>query len=104
MGGGIRLRFSERFAIGAELGGRITFTDYLDDLSETRVNYAQLERERGEPIAQLSNPSFTGEQAEYRRGNGAKDYYYTGGITLFYNLNNGALFGTGRNKTGCYKF
>ncbi len=113
-GGGVRLNFNSRFSIGAEFTGRIVFTDYLDDIGSAIVNYDDLRRGKGEQIAKFSNPNFKGgEKLTYRRGNGARDYYYSGGINLIYRLTGGpgispmrnGKASKGRSKTlGCYRF
>lgn len=108
MGGGLRVRISDRFTIGYEINGRIAFTDHLDDISNQVVNYEQLERLRGKDVATLSNPMFLGEGGDYVRGNGANDYYYTAGLTLFYRLGSDTLGrigkGSRKDKKGCYRF
>lgn len=109
VGGGVRIRINERFTIGAEAIGRIVLTDYLDDVTRKTVVYDDLRRGRGEEIAQLSFPGFNPENDRtYFRGNQANDYYYSGGVTLFYNLiryrsfNNGLTRKPSRLK--CPKF
>jgi hypothetical protein len=104
LGGGVRVRFSERIVIGLELGGRITGTDYLDDISSTRVGYLDvLQGDNGGLAARFSNPAVqnVGEVGDltYRRGGDADDYYFVGGLTV------GITIGAaGSNKSGCYKF
>ena len=104
LGGGIRVRFAERFVIGLEVGGRITGTDYLDDITDQPVNYLDvLGQENGGLAARFSNPAVQ-DLAEvgdltYRRGGDAKDYYFVGGLTFGITLGEG-----GNKKTGCYTF
>lgn len=98
-GGGIRVAISDRIVLGAELGGRIPYTDYLDDVSGLAVNYPRLLRERGAEVATLSNPAATENTGDYRRGNRAADFYYHGGVSIHYR------FGVGGGRPmGCPSF
>ncbi len=99
-GGGLRLVVSDRIVLGAELGGRLPFTDYLDDVSGRTVNYPFLFEEGGEALAAVSNPLATDATQNYRRGNGAGDFYYFGGLSFHYRL------GVGKSswKVKCYRF
>ncbi len=104
-GGGARVRFSDRFVIGVELGGRKPGTDYLDDVSNTRVNYLDvLNGPNGGLAARFSNPAVqnvaeVGSDFEYVRGGEYEDYYFIGSVT--FGITIGAA---GSNKSGCYKF
>ncbi len=42
-GAGVRLRLTDRWDLGVEMGIRYTFTDYLDDVSTTYANPADLD-------------------------------------------------------------
>lgn len=90
---GLKHNFIGNWTVGAELGWRKTFTDYLDDVSLTYVDYEYLARNSGELTARLSNR--TGEVLSQRRefndrnarGNSTNmDWYMFGGITLSYTL------------------
>ena len=104
LGGGVRVRFADRIVIGLELAGRKTGTDYLDDVSDTRVNYLDvLQGDNGGLAARFSNPAVQNvsevTELTYRRGGDAEDYYFVGGLTV------GITIGaSGSNKSGCYKF
>lgn len=100
VGGGIRVAVSDRIILGAEIGGRLAYTDYLDDVSGQQVNYPSLLEQRGLEVARLSNPLATDATQNFRRGNGAEDFYYFGGVSLHYRL------GAGRGSRGvkCYQF
>lgn len=104
LGGGIRVRFSDRFVIGAEIGGRRTGSDYLDDVSNTRVNYLDvLNGPNGGLAARFSNPAVENVaevgDLEYVRGGEFDDFYFVGSLTF------GITIGApGSNKSGCYKF
>ncbi|MEM9525400.1 MAG: DUF6089 family protein [Bacteroidota bacterium] len=104
LGAGIRIRFANRFILGAEIGGRYTGTDYLDDVSDVRVNYLDvLDGPGGSQAAQFSNPAVQNiaevNDLEYVRGGEHLDYYFVGGLTLGITIGEG-----GSNKSGCYKF
>lgn len=103
-GGGVRVRFADRIVLGIEVGGRNTFTDYIDDISNTTVNYLDVISGPGGTLAgQFSNPAVTNPaevvDLEYRRGGDANDFYFVGGLTLGITIGEG-----GSNKSGCYKF
>lgn len=104
LGGGVRVRFAERIVVGLELGGRRTGTDYLDDVSDTQVNYLDvLNGPNGGLAARFSNPAVQNVaevgDLEYKRGGPYEDYYFVGSLTV------GITIGApGSNKSGCYKF
>ena len=104
LGVGMRVRFSDRIVIGLEVGGRKPRTDYLDDVSDTTVNYLDvLQGENGGLAARFSNPAVQdpGEVTDltYKRGGDAEDYYFVGSLTVGVTIGAG-----GRKKTGCYTF
>lgn len=88
VGGGLKLFLSERWILGLEVGGRYTFTDYLDDVSNTRVVYQDVLEGNGPIAAQMSRPSFDPSSddptAPFVRGGPANDFYITGGVTISY--------------------
>ncbi|NJC25551.1 DUF6089 family protein [Neolewinella antarctica] len=103
IGGGVRVRFADRFVVGLEIGGRVPGTDYLDDTSDRVINYQDVLRgPEGTTAAFFSNPTVVnpGEtnDFEYRRGSAANDYYLIGSLTF------GITIGEGGNKGGCYSF
>lgn len=103
VGGGVRVRFAERFVVGLELGGRVTGTDYIDDIGNTQVNYGDILRsDNGSTAAFFSNPAVQNPAEagdfEYTRGGEFKDYYFIGGITF------GITLGEGGRGKGCYSF
>lgn len=114
LGGGVKIAISERLNIGLEAGVRKTFTDYIDDVSGTYVNYNQLLRGNGDLAAALGNR--TGEYlgtepvdvpTGAQRGNrNVDDWYFIGGVTVSYNIygNNGGLGNKGKGDFGCPKF
>lgn len=64
IGIGVRYKINDRFDVGAELGFRFTFTDYLDDVAGAYVGEAVF---ANDPLAlKMSNRS--GEQFSTRKG------------------------------------
>lgn len=96
MGGGIKLKVTDKLYIGAEIGFRKLFTDYLDDVSKTYVDPEVLEGQRGPQALAMA---FRGPNGGYPhvgaiRGNpGKKDCYYFGGIKFTWH------FGTGNGNS-----
>lgn len=114
-GGGIKFVVNDAWTIGLEFGWRKTFTDYLDDISSTRVNYREVYEGNGRLAAFISNaliPGPDGNEILYERGGQFLDWYHVGGITLSYFLGgssgyngSGKGFGRGRGKAiGCPTF
>lgn len=109
-GGGVKLSLSDNLNVGLELGFRKTFTDYLDDVSQTFVDENVLFAARGAKAVELAyrGDEVKGGSPVYPasgsgRGNpGSKDWYYFAGITLSFRLGNG-LLGNG-NGSGAGKF
>ena len=110
MGLGFKFAINDRLNIGLEAGLRKTFTDYLDDVSGSYVNYNELLAGNGQLAANLANRTgeFLGTDPVIvatgtQRGNpDSKDWYFMSGVTLSYNLfddNNG--WGGGKNQIGC---
>lgn len=104
-GGGLKFIFKERFTIGLELGARKTFTDYLDDVSGTSVNYLDVLENNGSLAAQLSNPNITDPEVEnldYSRGGTFEDWYYMGGVSFSFAFGGGS--GVNGRGIGCPTF
>ena len=99
-GGGIRVAVSERIVLGAEAGGRLAYTDYLDDISGRTLNYPFLLEELGLEVASLSNPLATDTTRDFRRGNGAGDFYYFGAVSLHYRFGGEIR----AREVKCYRF
>lgn len=92
-GGGFKFIFKERFTIGLEFGSRKTFTDYLDDVSSSTVNYLDVLSGNGSLAAQLSNPSIKDPEIvdfTYVRGGDKKDWYFFTGLTFSFAFGEGA--------------
>lgn len=117
MGAGMKFAVNERLNIGAEIGFRKTFTDYLDDVSGTYVAFnellsgngelaAILADRRGELLEDGSDIPVVVETGTQQRGNpGESDWYAIAGLTISYNFY--GRNGLGKNKKngfGCPKF
>ncbi|TAH40363.1 MAG: hypothetical protein EYC69_11160 [Bacteroidetes bacterium] len=89
-GAGFTLKLSKNFDIGAELGLRKTFTDYLDDVSTLYPDKQQLTDAQGYIAAYLSDPSVNPNEPQgkpdfSKRGNSNfKDWYVYTNIHLTY--------------------
>lgn len=86
---GWNIRMNETVDIGLELGARIMFTDYLDDVSTTYPDRDVLLAARGATAAELSsrnirqNRSYNGIQ----RGNpDSNDQYYFMGVKFLFHI------------------
>ena len=107
-GGGLRFRISENAVLGYEIGLRKTNTDYLDDVSGTYANEADLLAAHGSKAVELS---YRGGELKngpqlyptngVRGGSKYKDWYYFQGLTLSIGIlnGNGKLFG-GKSQRG----
>lgn len=107
MGVGLKLILNDEWTVGLEFGGRRLFTDYLDDVSDTVVNYQDVIKGNGEQAARLSNPRIVDQDADvtYFRGSPFNDWYYVGGISVGYNFSGGARTGFNNGKgQGCPTF
>ena len=111
-GAGVKFALSDNVRIGAEVGLRKLFTDYLDDISTNYADENDLRTQRGELAVQVAyrgdevpggNPSYPAKGAQ-RGGVDQKDWYYLTGLTLSFRLGSGGggLFG-GKGKYGCPK-
>lgn len=110
LGIGIKYAFNDNLQLGFEIGYRKLFTDYLDDVSGTYADPADLLAQRGQLAVDMSyrgdelpggNPVYPGKGAG-RGGAEYKDAYYFTGFHLTYRLGSGTgLFGGRRNQLGC---
>ncbi len=114
-GGGFKYALTDNIRIGAELGIRKTFTDYLDDVSTNYADPGDLLEQRG-PLA--VEYSYRGDEVpggspayplkgEQRGGSEYKDLYYFTGLSLSFRLGGGygSTFAgrNGKNKLDCPK-
>jgi hypothetical protein len=101
VGLGVKIK-KNKWELGYELGVRIIFTDYLDDVSKTYVSLEKLSVENGPKAAEMSfrrqGISFAEEGAT--RGNPTvKDRYFFSGVKLAFSL--GTI--KGKDKVGVKK-
>lgn len=112
-GGGVKFAINDNLHLGLEIGFRKLFTDYLDDVSTTYVDAADLLAARGQLAVDMAyrgddvgNPIYPAKGAG-RGGSDHNDSYYFTGLHLTYRLgggNGGGFSGGGRknkNSTGC---
>ena len=114
-GGGVKFAVTDNLHLGIEVGLRKLFTDYLDDVSTTYAEAADLLTGRGQLSVDMAyrgddvgNPVYPAKGMQ--RGSSKKqDTYYFTGLHLTYRLggNNGGsgIFGCGgkgnKNNMGC---
>lgn len=109
-GMGLKFTFSDYWTLGLEFGARRVYSDYIDDVSGTLVDYDELLAGNGPLSARLSrpNPDAPGlNGATYQRGGDADDWYFLGGLTISYYLdggNGGGRGGRGKQVLGCPTF
>lgn len=91
IGIGHKFSLSPNWVLGAEIGVRKTFTDYLDDVSRTYPNFEQLNSKEGSAAVNLSDRSrevngaaVRAEEGNFRGDPAIKDWYFVAGITLTY--------------------
>jgi hypothetical protein len=105
---GVKYHLNDKIAIGIDFGTRITFTDYLDDVSLTYPNLSELQSARGPIAAAFSNRgTIDFSEGQNRGGKSAKDFYSIGGVTVSYTFSDGfSLGGKGNRKDnlGCPTF
>lgn len=108
MGAGLKFALNDKINIGAEVGMRKTFTDYLDDVSHFYAGDDLLIENGKETTLLLSNRSDRPRTSESQRGNPTQnDLYLFGGLTVSFNLNDNGLVGTrskSRKGIGCPTF
>lgn len=110
---GVKYAFNDNLQLAFEIGYRKLFTDYLDDVSGTYADPADLLAQRGQLAVDMSyrgdelpggNPGYPAKGFG-RGGAEFKDAYYFTGLHLTYRLGNGnGGFGGGggrRNRMGC---
>lgn len=112
MGLGVKYAVTDRLNIGIEFGARMTFTDYLDDVSGTYLSYPELLAGNGPLAAALGNRSgelLGGEPVIVPTGtprgdNRARDWFFNAGLSISYNFLDSGLVGSRnriRKKAGC---
>lgn len=103
-GVGYKYALNDHWNLGAELGFRPTFTDYLDDVSKTYVSKADLMASGGQIAADLGN-KIDAPSGLKRGNNSGIDWYHILSVSISYNfLDNGLVGVRGRLKrrgAGC---
>ena len=107
--GGIKYAINDMINVFLEFGPRITFTDYLDDVSTNYPDEAALRAAKGDIAVSLS---YRGNEVRtepvafpsdsQRGGAGVKDYYFNGLIGISINL--GDIIGNNLGGVRCPKF
>ncbi|MEY4927058.1 MAG: hypothetical protein RI894_1494 [Bacteroidota bacterium] len=102
-GGGVKYALNDLWTLGAEVGLRPTFTDYLDDVGYTYVNRADLTAANGKVAAALGNK--INAPTDTKRGDARNnDWYNFIGLTITYNFLDNGLVGARnhvRQRAGC---
>lgn len=112
MGLGVKYAVTDKLNIGIELGARMAFTDYLDDVSGTYLSHPELLAGNGPLAAALGNRSgelLGGEPVVVPTGtprgdNHARDWFFNAGLSISYNFLDNGLVGSRnrtRKKAGC---
>jgi hypothetical protein len=103
LGAGLKFQVSPKWTLGLEAGLRVTFTDYLDDVSMTYIEPELLLGAYGplSPVMADRSPEVNqGEPAfapgDKRGESNNKDMYIMGGVTISYKLFS--------KKVNCYSF
>lgn len=109
VGAGVKYAINNNLHVGAEFGLRVTFTDYLDDISKTFIDPNDLLAARGELARDIS---YRGDEVglpdypvkDYQRGSPKyNDFYYFAGLHLTYRIGGNSLGRDGKRSTGCPK-
>ncbi len=88
-GAGVKKRINNDLDIALEIEFHKLFTDYLDDVSKSYIDYNILLKDKGPEAVQLAYRQLSGEipHPNYVRGNPKKDdTYYFAGIKLIYHF------------------
>lgn len=109
VGGGLRAKLGERVVVGGEVSGRVTGTDYLDDVTGRQLVYQDILSNpgslNGAQAARIANPGVEpGDPVDdltFRRGGDSDDFYFLINLTVGIRL--GGWSG-GRGGSGCYSF
>jgi hypothetical protein len=87
IGAGFKFKMNHKWSLGIEYGVRITFTDYLDDVSTTYVDPTRIEGQYGAMAAAMADRSPILHEENFERGNSQKnDSYGILGLTLTYRI------------------
>jgi hypothetical protein len=111
-GGGLIVQINERLRISLQSELVITFTDYLDDVSGSYVNFFELSAGNGTLSAILADRTseYLGtDQPTIRptgtqRGGRANDYFFLSSLRIFYSIGEGNVGNRSKGKIYCPKF
>lgn len=114
-GGGVKYAINDNIRVGAEIGIRKTFTDYIDDVSTNYADPVDLMEQRGQLAVDFAyrgdevpggNPAYP-LKGDQRGGAEQKDLYYFTGLNVTFRLGGGygSTFASknGRGRLGCPK-
>lgn len=105
-GAGVKYALNDTWNIGLQAGLRMTFTDYLDDVSATYISDSEMLEGAGELAAALANRSGEPVSTGFERGNpDTHDWYFIAELFVSYNFLDNGLVGSrsrGRRGRGCY--
>lgn len=88
-GMGLKWNLGKYFSVGAEWGMRLTFTDYLDDVSGVYYDQDVLIQQRGEVVAQLADRSVEKNMPGTQRGDATiNDWYSFAALTFTFRIGN----------------
>ncbi|MDA0973034.1 MAG: DUF6089 family protein [Bacteroidetes bacterium] len=101
MGVGVYLTHNKKYRFGWELGYRVSFTDYLDDISGTYAPDAELETDLARALANQTTPEIIAEVFGAEHPGEIYNYHYAPGYDGTYrnprginNYNDGYVFTT----------
>lgn len=109
---GFKYALNDTWNLGLEMGARKTFSDYVDDVGGSYVEYTELLAGNGALSASFGNRSgeYLGTEpvsipTGTRRGDDASgDWYFIAGINVSYNFMDNGLVGSrnrSRKRSGC---
>lgn len=115
IGAGAKFKISDRLNISAEVVGRRTFTDYLDDVSTSYVSYEDMVQPSGNGAlaARLGNRmnEYFGQEepldiptGAQRGGKSVRDYYFISTVSVNIMLSDGKSGRFGGGKVKCPSF
>lgn len=86
---GWKMNVNSKWDIVYELGYRLLFTDYLDDVSTTYVDPQKLLAAKGPMAVEMAaraKPPFSQGAGDQRGNPGVKDWYFLNGVKLLFRL------------------
>lgn len=87
IGFGVKIKMNEKWSAGLEYGLRLTFTDYIDDVSSTYVEPTRIEGQYGPMAAAMADRSpVLHEEGDMRGDANNNDSYGILGFTITYRI------------------